>query len=77
MAVAVTARRTAAVIAAPLQRPFQLGLEYLLDETSYAAAYRRLQRIEPVLTPEWLWLGRCASLFHGVISWRLAGRLLG
>ena len=55
----------------------QFGLEHLLDEASNATANRRLQRVEPILTQEWLRLGCCGSLFHGVISWRLAGRLWG
>jgi hypothetical protein len=77
MAMAVTARRALAIVASTLQGRMQFGLEHLLDEASNATANRRLQRVEPVLTQKWLRLGRCDSLFHGVISWRLAGRLLG
>ena len=54
-----------------------LALEHLLDKASNATANRRRQRVEPILTQKWLRLGRCDSLFHGVTSWRLAGRLLG
>ena len=77
MAMAVTTRRAVPVVASTLQGRIQLGLEHLLDEASNATANRGLQRVEPTLTQKWLPLGRCGSLFHGVISWRLAGRLLG
>jgi hypothetical protein len=77
MAMAVTAPRAVPVVAPPLQGRIQLGLEHLLDEASNATANRRLQRVEPILTWEWLPLGHCGTLFHGVISRRLAGRLLG
>jgi hypothetical protein len=36
-----------------------------------------IPRLITILTPEWPRLGGCGSLFHGVISWRLAGRPLG
>ena len=43
---------------------------------SNATANRHLQRGEPILTRKWLPLDRSGSPFHGVVSWRLAGRLL-
>ena len=77
MAMAVAARGAVSIVAATLQGRMQFRLEHLLDEAANATANRRLQRVEPILTQKWLRLGRCDSLFHGVISWRLAGRLLG
>src|SRR5271156_1112337 len=77
MAVAMTAAGAAPIVAATLQNCRQLGLEQLLDEPANAATNRRLQRIKPILAQKWPRCGRCDSLFHGVISWRLAGRLLG
>ena len=77
MAVTMTASGAAPIVAAALQNRRQLGLEQLLDEPANAATNRRLQRIKPILAQKWPRCGRCDSLFHGVISWRLAGRLLG
>ena len=77
MAVAMTASGAAPIVAAALQNRRQLGLEQLLDEPANAATNRRLQRIKLILAQKWPRCGRCDSLFHGVISWRLAGRLLG
>lgn len=77
MAVAMTASGAAPIVAAALQNRRQLGLDQLLDEPANAATNRRLQRIKPILAQKWPRCGRCDSLFHGVISWRLAGRLLG
>src|SRR5271154_2025762 len=77
MAVAMTAGGAAPIVAAALQNCRQLGLEQLLDEPANTTTNRRLQRIKPILAEKWPRCGRCDSLFHGVISWRLAGRLLG
>src|SRR5271156_6920927 len=77
MAVAMTAGGAASIVAATLQNCRQLGLEQLLDEPANPTTNRRLQRIKPTLAQKWRRWGRCDSLFHGVISWRLAGRLLG
>src|SRR6266436_2522910 len=70
-------RRATTIIAATLQGGVQFPLQHRLDEAANSLANRPFQRIEPILTPEWLRLGGCDSLFHGVISWRLAGRPLG
>src|SRR5713101_9983303 len=70
-------RRATTIIAATLQGGVQFPLQHRLDEAANSLANRLFQRIEPILTPEWLRLGGCGSLFHGVISWRLAGRPLG
>jgi hypothetical protein len=64
-------------MAAALQGSIQLRLQHLFDEAADAIAHSPFQRIEPVLTPEWLRSRDCGSLVHGAISWRLAGRLLG
>jgi hypothetical protein len=70
-------RGATTIIAATLQGGVQFPLQHRLDEAANSLANRPFQRIEPILTPEWLRLGGCDSLFHGVISWRLAGRPLG
>jgi siroheme synthase (precorrin-2 oxidase/ferrochelatase) len=77
MAMAVTTRGAVPIVASTLQGRIQFGLEHLLDEASNATANRRLQRVKPILPQEWLRLDHCSSLFHGVISWRPPGRLLG
>src|SRR5206468_10397451 len=77
VAVAMPMRGATTIIAATLQGGVQFRLQHLLDEATNSLANRPFQRIEPILTPEWLRLGGCDSLFHGVISWRLAGRSLG
>jgi hypothetical protein len=77
MAVTMPVRVAVPSIAATLQARFQFGLRHFLDEASNALANGPFQRVEPILTTEWLRLRPCGSLVHGVISWRLAGRLLG
>src|SRR6266404_5483195 len=77
VAVAMPMRAATTIIAATLQGGVQFPLQHRLDEAANSLANRPFQRIEPILTPEWLRLGGCDSLFHGVISWRLAGRPLG